>query len=134
MSKKTTLIVFIFLIVALFFWRTRPVTYNYTEAIVKKNDSSYVVTLFGRRALMAHDPISCLKRASYKDSIEITFPVKRETINYSEVKAPKTYFKFSDGNLQLEGISLTISLSYIDSYTKKKTEFGWNGTYKLLAK
>jgi hypothetical protein len=104
---------------------------NDRDAFVIKKDGHTYIMLSGKRKLMAHDPISALKGATYKDSILIEVPaVKDGIIEGKDIPVKKGYYHYL-GSLTIKGTQLNVNLLIDDTDDKKHRPLSWNGEYNL---
>jgi len=106
--------------------------HNYKTAYIEKDADKYSITVFGKRNLMAHDPVSLLKKETYIDSVKFEIPRAEGIIDGLEIPNVPGYYKILKGNaIEINSTTIKISLFY-DNYDNKKIDSsGWNGIYKL---
>jgi hypothetical protein len=126
-GKWTILAVLLFaLSIIMFYLFVSPLSNNPSATIEKYNDQ-YTVTVIGKRLLMAHDPVSFLKRGTYQDTFKITIPRSQGVISGEEIAAQPGHYKML-GTITLENERLILDLHYNDG---AKDPLSWNGEYKL---
>jgi len=133
--KKTSYIIGILItFLTLYCFLFKSYSYNEKKAYVEKQGAKTVITIFGRRELMVHDPISFFKNETYKDSIRLIVPQLEGTIKAGEVININPNFKYIKGAIIVNNNNLTINLFYISAYYKNVEASTWNGTYEIERK
>ena len=107
-------------------------SHNFKTAYIEKTSDKFIITIIGKRSLMAHDPISLFKKSTYIDSAKLELPRPEGKIDGPEVFFKGTNFEFLKGSeISLTKKSLTVNLKYINAYSKEISNFSWNGEYDL---
>ena len=104
---------------------------NYRTARYVEADGRYLVTMSGRRMLMAHDLISALLRLTEKTTNTFVLPRITGRIEGSEIPNKRGYYRY-EGHIDILGRNMVVRLFFdnIDYY--KKEEVSWNGKYILV--
>jgi hypothetical protein len=100
---------------------------NYKTAYIEKQQTSFKVTVKGKRVLMAHDPVTALLRQTYDDSLSFLIPRQDGIIQSSEIKLSQDRYK-PTGSIFIDKEKMYIKLYYD---TKKSDPDSWNGEYNL---
>ena len=91
------------------------------------------MTLTGERLLLAHDPISFLKRGTYTDTLRLIIPRDKGEISGADISTEKGHYKMI-GTLSIDGEQMEVDL-YYDNYDNKiKDPLSWNDNYKIKTK
>jgi len=91
-----------------------------------------VITLMGRRRLMAHDPISALKNKTYVDSTQFMIPKNKSFAGKGEVRAVGFGYPIDSGGISIDKDTVRIDLFFNEYDCHKKTSTGWNGKYVIF--
>lgn len=107
-------------------------SHNFKIGYLEKSSDKYIITLFGKRNLMAHDPISLLKKTTYIDSVKFEIPRAEGIIDGLEIPNYPGSYKIMKGKaIVLDKETLKVNLFY-NNYDRKTIDAStWNGTYKL---
>ncbi|MFC3150620.1 hypothetical protein ACFOEK_06260 [Litoribrevibacter euphylliae] len=107
--------------------------YNYEEVSLYQDMTMYLVEVKGQRRLMAHDPISAIKGATYEETKHFKIPRSSGRIEGYEIEVPKGYYKYV-GFIDIQTDRITIDLKYNDTDQGRQIDTGWSGEYKLVRK
>lgn len=107
---------------------------NDRTAVLRRYPGGQQLVLTGRRVLMAHDPLSALRRQTYRDSITLQLPAAASGLiaGSSIPVAPGYYAYLGTIRLQPEARKVTVNLFYDHTGDPKRDALGWNGEYDLL--
>ncbi|MBC7423640.1 MAG: hypothetical protein H7334_09335 [Ferruginibacter sp.] len=106
-------------------------THNYNVASIEKENNHYVITVFGERESMTHDPISFFEKNIYQDSIKLEVPQAAGIINGADVINKTAAFKYISGNITIHEKDMAMAHFYTDAYYKIYIASTWNGAYQL---
>jgi hypothetical protein len=106
---------------------------NYPQAQLRVVDGKQFGLLKGRRALMAHDPVSALLRKTYEDSILLPLPAADGTLLGKDIPVEPGYYTYA-GEIQRQGKGLTVNLYSNNTDDNVKDPVGWNGKYELVSR
>jgi len=123
--------IFLSIIVNCYYLFSNP-AHNFKTAYIEKGTGNYMITIIGRRNLMAHDPISLFKKGTYIDSVKFEIPRPGGIIDGLEIPNNPGSYKICKGNaITINNKAMTVSLFY-DNYDYKKIDPSiWNGNYEL---
>ena len=105
---------------------------NLKIAYIDKADDSLVITVIGRRPLMAHDPVSALKERYYVDSVKFMIPNNKNFASKSEVRAVGFGYPIANGGIWIKNDSLRVDLHFDDYDHHRIVSSSWNGTYSIF--
>lgn len=107
---------------------------NDRTAVLRRYPGGQQLILTGRRFLMAHHPISALRRQTYRDSIILQLPAAASGLiaGASIPVAPGYYDYLGTIRLQPEARKVTVKLFYDNTDDQQQDPLGWNGEYDLL--
>lgn len=120
------------LLIASFYLFVSP-TRNHEMATIESHDNQFLLTLTGERLLMAHDPISFLKRGTYIETFQIVIPRDNGKIEGIEIPREQGSYKMG-GTININGDQMTIDLYYDNFDNKTKDQLSWNDDYELKRK
>jgi hypothetical protein len=104
---------------------------NFKTAYIEKRNENFIITVKGKRVLMAHDLVSIFWNKTYEDSIQYIVPRNQGTIKGEEIPVKSDYYG-SIGTIVIQGNKMTIDL-FTDNYDDQILEpDGWNGKYDLV--
>jgi len=103
---------------------------NNSVAFYKKVEGAYEITMVGKRAHMAHDPISFLFRGSSPSKAILKVPRIKGNVKGEEIPVKKGYYSFV-GDVDFIEHNMKVDLFYDDYDKNVKREYSWNGEYKL---
>jgi hypothetical protein len=111
-----------------------PSAGNDRTAELRQSPGGQQLVLTGRRLLMAHDPISALRRQTYRDSITFQPPAAASGIiaGPSIPVAPGYYAYRGAIRLQPDARKVTVNLSYDNTDDRRLVPLRWNGAYYLI--
>ncbi len=105
---------------------------NFSTAYIEKNGGKYILTLYGKRNLMAHDPISLLSKETFIDSIKFEIPRSEGIIDGLVIPNKLGSFEIVEGDaITIKDKTLKINLFYHNYNAKKNEPSNWNGSYEL---
>ena len=104
---------------------------NHEIARIKKQGTNYQLTLTGDRLYIAHDPISALRKETYKETYKLVIPRSTGEIKGSEIPTEEGYYKLA-GLIKINNEKMTIDLYYDNTHDNIKKESNWNGDYTLI--
>lgn len=126
---KRGVLIFISTIITYFFLFTSSAK-NYKKAFIKPINNQFIVTVKGKRVLMAHDLFSLLFNKTYEDSMIYIIPRNKGLIKGQELPQRKGYYN-PEGSITIQGNQLKVDLLY-NNYDQNIIEAGsWNGSYEL---
>jgi hypothetical protein len=120
------------LLITSFYLFVSPTSNNET-AIIESYGDKYLVTFTGERLLMAHDPISFLKRETYTDTLQLIIPRDKGKINGAEIPTEKGHYKMI-GTLNIDEEQMKLDLYYDNSDDNIQDPLSWNDNYKIKTK
>ena len=104
--------------------------YNYKTAYIKKENNYYTITIYGKRRLMAHDPISAIKGSTYKAKFTLKVPKNIGQIDAKDIIKTRGYDYV--GYILIKKDSLVVNLKYNDTDSNKLRKTGLSGNYNLV--
>lgn len=104
---------------------------NYPTAWYVETNGNYVITVSGRRMLMAHDPISALEAKTYERSNSFVVPRITGRIEGSEIPRELGYYRYG-GYIDISGTSMEMRLWADNTDDHRKEDLTWNGRYTLF--
>jgi hypothetical protein len=102
---------------------------NFPDANWERRGDLYIVTLKGRRVLMAHDPISLLLGETYEESAELRLPRLQGSIPSEEIPVKEGDQRLS-GRVEISGDRMLVDFHRILSDGTLDPS-SWNGEYRL---
>jgi len=105
---------------------------NFRTAYIEKAGDSLVITVTGRRRLMAHDPISALKNETYVDSAKFMIPINKHFAGKSEVRAVGFGYPIDSGGISINKDTVRVDLYFNDYDHHEIYSTGWNGKYVIF--
>ena len=90
-----------------------------------------MLTVKGKRSLMAHDPVSLLLRKTYEDSAGYTIPRNLGIVHGEEFSQSSDSPKLS-GTINIQDHQVIINLASYNPDGQKLNSESWNGEYKLV--
>lgn len=106
-------------------------TGNYYRAYFTKYGTSYFVEMKGTRRLMAHDPISSIRGATYEETLMIQLPRIEGVIKGSEIPVPSDKLPYI-GEIVITKHKMKVDLYYDQRSESKKVPLPWNDEYSLV--
>jgi hypothetical protein len=115
----------------IFLWISKTTSFNYKQANIKNEKGEFIITVFGRRELMVHDPVSFFKGETYEDSMKLKIPIRQGKIEASNVINLEANYKYVKGSINITNNKAQINLFYVDAYYDSIIASTWNGSYEL---
>lgn len=103
-------------------------TGNYYRAYFTKYGTSYFVEMKGTRRLMAHDPISSIRGATYEETLIIQLARIEGVIKGSEILVPSDKLPYT-GEIVITKNKMKVDLYYDHP---DKAPLPWNDEYSLV--
>jgi hypothetical protein len=109
-------------------------TRNFDRAYVEHYNDSTMITIFGKRSLMVHDPVSLFKKDKYYvDSVMLIVPGKTGFFKPNEISMiPRGGYPFVKGGIFITDDSVKVELFYDDYDDKEIKHFTYSGNYKYI--
>ena|SRR5579859_1365109 len=136
LTKKPLLLILLVGIILIAFScssRSQDGPRNFDTAYAEHFNDSFMITVFGKRSLMVHDPVSLFKKDNYYiDSTMFIIPGKTGFFKPNQIsKIPRGDYPFVKGGITITDDSVKVDLYYYDYDIKVVHPCTYSGNYKI---